>query len=183
MNKNSLVTQSKFERMLDWLNADRQQAGMKYETIRRRLTEILASRGCHEAEDIADEAIDRVVSKIDMVMKDYVGDPAYYFYGVAKRVHLEWLDKKALPYMPPPASSDEVEREHACLDHCLALLPQEDRELVLGYYSKERREKIINREEMARKLGIGGNALRLRVYRIKNILKDCVRDCLGRETP
>jgi DNA-directed RNA polymerase specialized sigma24 family protein len=183
MSRNSLLTQSKFERMLDWLNADRQQAGRKYEAIRRRLTEILAGRGCHEAEDLADETIDRVVSKIDAVVQDYEGDPAYYFYGVAKRVHLEWLKKAPPPHLPPPTSSDEVEREHACLEHCLARLPAEDRELVLGYYSKEQREKIMNRNELARKLGIALNNLRIRVYRIRLALKDCIEDCLGRETP
>lgn len=170
--------------MLDWLNTDRERAARKYETIRRRLIETLASRGCHEADYWADKTIDRVVSKIDEVVKGYEGDPAYYFYGVAKKVYLECLKKKPLSYVPPaPASPDDVEREHACLEHCLTRLPEEDRELILGYYSKERGEKIINRNDLARKLEIALNALRIRAYRIRIVLKDCIQDCLGGETP
>ena len=169
--------------MLDWLNPDRERAGRKYEAIRRRLIEILASRGCYEAEYWADQTIDRVVSKIDEVAKDYEGDPAHYFYGVVKKVYLECLKKKPPAYVPPAAAaSDEVEREHACLEHCLGRLTAEERELILGYYSKDRGEKIINRTEMARRLKIALNALRIRVYRTRIALKECIVDCLGRET-
>ena len=86
--------------MLEWLNPDRDQAVKKYEKIRCRLIEILAGRGCHEAEDLSDEVIDRVVAKIDDVTKNYEGDPAYYFYGVAKKVLLEYWKPKPLPDPP-----------------------------------------------------------------------------------
>ncbi|MCA1633612.1 MAG: hypothetical protein LC802_07820 [Acidobacteria bacterium] len=182
MNKDSLITQSKFDRMLEWLDPDRERAGNKHEQIRRRLIEILASRGCHEPEQWADETITRVVLKIDEVVKNFEGDPAHFFYGVAKNVFREYIKVKPLAFCPPaPAPPDEVEREHACLEHCLARLDEEDRGLILGYYSKERREKIDNRNEMARRLGVAANALRIRVYRIRIGLKECIRDCLGVE--
>ena len=60
--------------MLEWLNPDWDQAVKKYENIWRRLIQILAGRGCHEAEDLSDEVIDRVVAKIDDVTKNYEGD-------------------------------------------------------------------------------------------------------------
>lgn len=171
--------------MLEWIDRDHEQAGRKLEQIRRRVIEILASRGCYDAEYWADETIDRVASKIDEVVEGYEGNPAYYFYGVAKRVYLECMKKRPPSYSArvpnPPGESDDVEREHMCLEHCLARLSDEDRELVLGYYSKERREKIVDRDAMARERGIGLNALRIRVYRIRIVLKGCIQDCLRRE--
>jgi RNA polymerase sigma factor (sigma-70 family) len=181
MTKNSL-TASKFASMLEWLNADRDDAIRKYEKIYHRLIEILASRGCHEAEDLADEIIDRVVNKIDEVSKNYEGDPASYFYGVAKNVLFEYWKRKSpsdLPYLlkaEDTSDSDEKELRHAILDDCLALLSEEDRDLILNYYQKEGREKILYRTEIASKLGIALNALRIRVYRIRIGLKDCVRN-------
>ena len=73
------MTQESFDSLLAWLDADRERAGRRYEEIRRRLIKILACRGCHDPEDLADEAINRVAGKVGEVAKDYSGDPALYF--------------------------------------------------------------------------------------------------------
>jgi RNA polymerase sigma factor (sigma-70 family) len=189
MNKNSVITQVAFDEMLSWLDADREQAGKKYEKIRRRLIEIFASRGCPEAEDLADEAINRVVRKSQDVAERYVGDPAYYFYGVAKKILLEYWKVKPpteapLPPAPPAADepADEIEREHMCLEQCLGHLPEQDRERLLLYYGQEQRVKIDQRKELSRRLGIAPNALRIRIHRIKSVLKDCLEDCMRQTT-
>jgi len=177
------ITPANFNRMLEWLNPDREQAGVKLEKIRRRLSEMLASRGCYEADYWADETIDRVVLKIDEVVKNYEGDPAYYFYGVSKKMYLECMKKRPPSYVPPaPTPPDDVEREYAHLEACLARLTEADRDLILRYYGKEGREKIQNRNVLAQELGIGLNALRIRVYRIRITLKDYIRDCFAQET-
>ena len=44
-----------FDRLLVWLDPDRDAAGRKYEAIRARLIKVLSYRGCREAEEIADE--------------------------------------------------------------------------------------------------------------------------------
>ncbi len=76
-------TQEAFDQLLAWLNSDREQAGKKYEEIRKRLITIFTCRGCLIPEDLTDETIDRVVMKIPDLAGSYVGDPALYFYGVA----------------------------------------------------------------------------------------------------
>lgn len=182
MTTNSEEPQSNYDRMLQWLAEDRDQAERKYESIRRRIIEILASRGCHDAEQWADVAIDRVVSKIDEIVKDYEGDPALFFYGVAKKVALECVKPKTLRNMPAPPSPDpDLELNHACLEHCLTQLSREDRYVIEEYYAKDGREKIVTRNKLAEKLGIGLNALRIRVHRIRIVLKDCILECLKRE--
>jgi RNA polymerase sigma factor (sigma-70 family) len=182
MNKNSVITQAAFDKMLSWLDADRERAGKKYETIRRRLIEIFAGRGCREAEDLADETINRVARKSQDVAEGYVGEPAYYFYAVAKNILLEYWKAKPPPEMPAPPTpipEAQLEREQACLEQCLGHLPEQSRELILRYYSEEQRVKIDQRKALCDQLGIAPNALRIRIHRIRVTLKQCLEDCLG----
>lgn len=179
MNQPRTLTQTNFDSLLAWLDADREQAGEKYERIRRRLIRIFTCRGCPDAEELADETITRAALKAPEVAKDYVGDPALYFYGVAQKVFLETLRKRPpAPAAPPPPDSAEVEREYACLERCMEGLPRENRELVLEYYRDEGRAKIERRKRLAGRLGIAQNALRIRAHRIRATLQQCVFACL-----
>lgn len=179
MSKAHTLTQEDFNGLLEWLDQDREQAGVRYEAIRRRLIRIFISRGCYHAEEMADETINRVIFKLKEIRQDYVGDPALYFYGVANKVHFEYVRKKPTPLMPPPpASADETEQEYDCLEKCMAQLPGRQRELVLQYYLEDKRAKIDHRKELAEELGIALNALRIRVHRIRALLQECVQSCL-----
>ena len=62
MKKEWVINQDAFDTMLDWLDADRERAGCKYEAIRLRLIKIFTCRGCQDAEELADEAINRVIA-------------------------------------------------------------------------------------------------------------------------
>jgi DNA-directed RNA polymerase specialized sigma24 family protein len=184
MNKEWTLTQAALDSLLSWLDPDRENAGAKYEAIRTRLIKIFNCRGCLEAEDLADETINRVISKLSEVADSYEGDPALFFYGVAKRVHQEYERKKIKPVvaMPPADQMDEVEREYECLEKCMQAISQNQRELVLQYYQEDKRAKINNRKQLAHKLGIAVNALRIRAHRIRSALHQCVELCLGRQT-
>jgi DNA-directed RNA polymerase specialized sigma24 family protein len=181
MKKEWVVTQLAFDSLLGWLDGDREQAGQKYEKIRLRLIKIFKCRGCAEAEDLADEAINRVVSKMDEIGTTYQGDPALYFYGVAQKVHLEYLRRSHPRPMPQQGwveTAEHREAEYECLDRCMAKLPFENRYLVLGYYQEEKHSKIENRKRLADELGIAVNALRIRAHRIRLSLQNCVQECL-----
>ena len=166
--------------MLAWLDPNRDQAGKKYEDIRLRLIKIFTCRGCTEADALADETINRVTSKVQTIADDYTGDPALYFYGVAHKVHLEFLRRKPVQLPPPPIveHSEEIEQEYDCLEHCMQSLTPDSRELVLQYYQEEKQAKIDHRKLLAEQLGIALNALRIRAYRIRAVLQQCVRNCL-----
>jgi DNA-directed RNA polymerase specialized sigma24 family protein len=60
-------------------------------------------------------------------------------------------------------------------------LPVESLQLILQYYSDEKREKINRRLAMAERLGIPLNALRSRAQRIRNRLEECVNGCLNKK--
>jgi RNA polymerase sigma factor (sigma-70 family) len=175
------LNQDAFDKFLAWLSPNREQAANKYEEIRRKLIKIFACRGCAEAEDLADETINRVIRRMQEMIDSYVGDPALYFYGVARNVHLEYV-RKSPPVLPlPPADPpQQKEREWECLESCLERLSKENRRLVLEYYKAERRAKIDHRKEMADRLGIAPNALRIRMHRIRASLQECVVGCLNR---
>lgn len=178
--KNWALSQEVFDAFLDWLSVDREQAGKKYEEIRRKLIKIFTCRGCTVAEDLADETINRVTRKVQEIKDTYVGDPAHYFYGVAHNVHLEYLRKRAEAVPPPPPQpSDDIEPEYECLEQCMQTLPPQNRELVLQYYQEEKRAKIDHRRKLAQSLGIELNALRIRAHRIRASLQDCMRQCLA----
>lgn len=179
MTKKSVIDKTAFDRMLLWLNPDREEAARKYETIRRRLIEIFASRRFPDAERLADDTIDRVILKVPQVAEGWVGSPAYYFLAVAKKIILE-ASKPIPSVVPPPlADPDELEREDQCLGRCLALLSQDDRQLILEYVSGNKRQ----RQEQTRKLEITPNALRIRVYQIKRTIRPCIKDCLDQQAP
>ncbi len=183
MNKNWVLTQESFEALLAWLDPNREVAGQKYEHIRIRLIKIFACRGCYEPEDLADETINRVTNRLEEIESTFIGERARYFYGVANKVHLEYLRRKPAPPLPAMTNtSEEAERRYQCLERCVGRLTPESRELVLQYYQEEGRAKIEHRKDFADRLGIAVNALRIRAHRIRRSLQDCVAECLQETT-
>ena len=179
MTKDWVLTQESFEALLAWLDPQREQAGHKYEEIRRRLIKIFICRGCYEPEDLADETINRVIKRLREIEGSFIGDPARYFFGVANKVHLEYLRRKPAP--PPEAPNDDtekIEQEYQCLDRCMRRLNPDHRNLILRYYEEEGRAKIDHRQRLAEQLGIAVNALRIRAHRIRTSLEECVQKCL-----
>jgi DNA-directed RNA polymerase specialized sigma24 family protein len=185
MHKDWTLDQPAFDALLAWLAPDRDQAGERYEEIRRRLIKIFTCRGCHEPEDLADETINRVVKRLPEIGPLYDdSDRALYFYGVANKVYLEFLRRR--PVAPPaPTASDSSaasptdEPAYVCLERCIEHLSARNRELVLRYYQEDKRRKIDERKRLAAQLGIALNALRIRAHRIRARLQQCVEECLA----
>lgn len=176
-----------FDELLGWLHPDRDQAGRKYEDIRRRLIRIFIHRGCTTAEDLADETIVRVTRKVREIRATFNpdDDPALYFYGVARNVYREYLKRRPEPSLPtpapaaPPDEPDDVTPHYDCLEKCLKHLTPQNRELILEYYQSEEGPKIESRKKLAGRFELALNALRIRTHRIRAELKKCVQECLG----
>jgi RNA polymerase sigma factor (sigma-70 family) len=196
MTKERIITQEQFDELLAWLDPDRAQAGVRYETIRHSLIRIFTWRGMAEAEDMADEVFNRVAHNIFKVRPVYVGDPALYFYSVGNNLIMEQWRKQAShaplteadghTSLPAPSTQEEeavdYEREYDCLSLCLQQLEPDKRELILAYYEKEKQAKIDYRKELAQRENVDLNALRVRVHRIRGRLEKCIDRCLGRPT-
>jgi hypothetical protein len=170
------LTPEAFEKLLRWLDSDRDKAGEKLARIQRRLIAIFSSRGSCDPEALADKTTNVVVSKIDWLLENFVGDPALYFYGVAKNVYRESIKPQRVPTPQPPPNPDGNEAETICgyLDECLKTLSERDRNTALRYHEGEKGEKIRNRKALAAELNISPNALRIRVCHIQLRLRECI---------
>ena len=175
------LTQEAFERLLAWLDPDRDRAGLRYEEIRSHLIKIFVCRGCTVPEDLADETINRVARKAQEIADAYVGNPAAYFRGVAQLVHLEHLRRKpAALSLPPAIAAADADLKYECLEECMQRLTERSRALILAYYTDDRHAKKDGRKELAERLGIGANALWIRAHRIRESLRECVSTCVNR---
>ena len=181
MNKDWELSKEAFDALLAWLDSDREQAALKYEKIRHALINFFQGRGCLDPEDLADETINRVTRKLKEIEKDFTGDRTRYFFGVAKMVYMEHQRRKLPQVVPaPPNDPNRIELEYNCLERCIDRLSKEDRDLLLRYYGAERRKETEHRRAQAEELGIAPNALRIRAYRIRQALKECVEKCVER---
>jgi DNA-directed RNA polymerase specialized sigma24 family protein len=196
---NQELGRENFEELLGWLDPDRERASATYEKIRQRLIRIFVVRSCADAEELADEVINRVGSGIKHIKSSYVGDPSLYFYAVAQKVHYEYLPRNvsrlstdtdpdamlesgtlSLSSSGTELSSD-AELSFRCLDKCLESLTSENRELISRYYQEERHATIENRKLLASELGMPVNALRVRAHRIRMSLHQCVQHCIEKQ--
>jgi DNA-directed RNA polymerase specialized sigma24 family protein len=182
MTKARELTEPAFDKFLLWLHPDRDQAGKRYEEIRRHLIKLLTRWGCTEGEELADETIDRVVRRAQEMADTYVGEPAPYFIAVARNVFREWLAKPRTQELsadsPQPDREPDNERECECMEQCLQQLSRENHHLVREYYREEKQAKIDHRRVLAVEMGIEINALRIRMHRIRLILYQCIENCL-----
>jgi hypothetical protein len=167
-----------FDKLLLWLDPDREKAATKYLTIHHRLVRIFAARGCTDPEEMVDESFNVAALQIDRLLETYEGDPALYIHGIAKKVFLE-SRPRPIPDPPPGPDPIELERRSTCLDGCLDRhTTSEEKRLVLRYHAKEKQERIRIRQQLAEELGCTLNALRIKVCHILARLRPCVQECL-----
>jgi len=180
-NSTLFPTGESFEALLHWLDPDRERAGVRYEEIRRRLVRIFTYRGCLGAEYLADETINRVIRNVESA-RSFSGDPVRYFYGVANKVHLEYVRTRPANSVDSdePKGLEQVRIEFSCLEECLSTLSPENRELILQYYERKKSSKGEVRQQLAANLGIGVNALRIRAYRVRSSLVECIEGCMNK---
>lgn len=170
------LEQFAFNELLSWLDPDPEAAGRQYELIRQRLIALFTRRGCLFPEEFADVTINRVTRKVPQIKSCYVGSPARYFYGVAKKVYLEYIRRVPVQKVfPIPSVKEDQEELFQLLDYALDKLEQADRELVLSYYQGDGHMKIDYRKALAEQMGLTLNTLRLRVYRIKSQIRSYLK--------
>jgi len=185
------LTAQTFAKLLDRLDADREQAGEKYEDLRRTLSRFFEWRGAPFPEDHTDDALTRVARKLHEGVE--IRNVRGYCYEVARLVWLEALkgpDSKREPLEADHqnttviTSVDEAaERETRmiCLDQCLENLPADGRKLLLEYYQDESRSHIDRRKALAASLKLNREALANRAQRLRAKLEQCVTRCFKRK--
>lgn len=174
-------SQEAFDKLLEWLDPDREQAGKSYQQIHARLIKIFSNHGCADPEKLADETIDRVTVKTDWLVENYQGEPTRYFCGVARNILKEDLKRRNTHESLAEQQQivcNEDQTKYDCLDKCMSELPAQSQSVILAYYEEQGLAKIRQRKKLAEERGITVTALRLRVFHMRAQLSRCLEDCL-----
>jgi DNA-directed RNA polymerase specialized sigma24 family protein len=144
-----------------------------YEVLRPKLVRFFDHRGCLDPYDLADETVVRLVAAMARrEIRDFNG----FAFGVARHVYFDWLEQKGKANLqtdttpaPPPRNTSQ---RAICLQRCLRLWPAQKRELIEAYFVDG------NRIDLAKRSGLGANALRIRIFHLKQKLRTCVDLCV-----
>ena len=77
----------------------------------------------------------------------------------------------------PAVQQEQEQALSECFRTCLAKLPAGQKSLIIEYYQKDKIAKIAARKDLAERLNMPLNALRIRACRIRAALEECVRGC------
>ena len=189
--KDWVLTAEAFAKLLAAFSPDSERAAAEYESARARLVKMFRWRGVPDAEDAADETLNRVARKIDegVVVRDM---PAFIG-GIARFVLLEKFKSKERKNVPledapptvfvrePEFNDDRADdAKLGCFNRCLAELPAEMRQTVVEYYNADAdgAARIGHRRRLAERLGLEINALRNRALRARAKLEECIKNCI-----
>ncbi len=185
------LTAETFKKLLQSLDADREQAGERYEELRRMLTRFFEWRGAPFPDEHTDETFNRVARKLDegIEIRNFGG----YCYEVARLICLEAFKGRDVQRVPldcieieavADRTNEALEREMrlSCLEACLLELHPESRELIAEYYRDEKRARIDCRKALADRLGLQREALANRAQRLRDKLERCVIHCVRKKT-
>jgi DNA-directed RNA polymerase specialized sigma24 family protein len=176
------VDPESFARFLELLSADPEQAGCLYTRLHKKLVGFFNLKGVADSADAADETIDRAVIKINAGTP--VSDAGNYCLGIARniakeRLRLEWREQTTfVNFIKNLAdnSDQQVERIKRLLKPCFEQLVGEEQQLLMAYCQIARgRARMEHRRQLALNMETTVLALRMRVTRLRDILRDCVR--------
>ncbi len=189
MRTKTEITQEDLVRLLGWFSPDAEDAGQKYEEIRKGLIKFFYFRGCPESETLADETINRVAVKIALVEFDGNVKQSTYFYSFAANIYLEDLTERkniaakskqiAAKFEKDDNPDKKNSQSSVCLEKCLAKHPPQERQLLLKYYSFGKNEKAEMRKKMADDEGINLEYLHTKISRLRKTVGICLRKCLN----
>lgn len=177
----SEITLEHISSFLAWLSPDAERAAEEYERLRYKLYTFFTQRRCSYADELADETINRVILKCT---EEIIENKLAYFCGVARNVYREHLRKQRVEVDIEDVTLAAAEPEppdfsRECLDKCLDELSPESRDLILDYFSEKKTAKIQLHRQISASLKTTQTALRMRIMRIKQKLKNCVHDCMS----
>jgi DNA-directed RNA polymerase specialized sigma24 family protein len=179
-----------FSKLLLRLDPNQEQAGEKYEELRRKLIRFFEWRGALFPEELGDETLDRLARRIDEGVT--IETVESYCLEIARLVFLESLkgsDRKRasledLDFATVSETSEDAEEKEvrfACLDACLDALPEDSRKLIIEYYRDRKRDRINHRKALAKDLGLNREALANRAQRLRDKLEQCVSRCVEKK--
>src|ERR1044072_8220384 len=195
-----ILSPDNFERLLNWLHPNRDEAGQENQRIRALLIRNFQAKGFPIPDRLADLTMDRAAEKLTTEkMESWIGPKERYFLSVA---HYILLEDRGRRYREIPMADDfdvrtayeeeDLEPKFHCLEKCLDELTPVKRELIVKYYRGEKGSRVKNRMELARDLNLTSSALRIRAAHIMLELRPCIerseerrvgKECRSRWSP
>ena len=168
--------------LLQALSSDERTADLAYSKLRNSLVRFFDLKGDLDGERSADETLDRVSAKLSADVS--IENLTKYSFGVARLVFLENVRKvqseeKALKSYELENSRHTVDDEadgFSKMRDCFGQLARPDRELLYKYFADLHRSELDEeRRKLADSLSVSQNNLRLRIFRLRRRLENCVR--------
>lgn len=148
-----------------------------FQLCRRKLIKFFSWRRCDDPANLADETIFRVLKNVNQGQVISPENPYRYVYAIALNVYRE--NRRRIEKHPSVSFEEESmlapapNRDHGCHEFCMEQLSNEKLELLNQYY-------LLNRDELTQQRKLTVNALRLRIHRIKQELRNCHEECQKR---
>ncbi|MEP6902473.1 MAG: hypothetical protein ABJA66_12030 [Actinomycetota bacterium] len=175
------LTSESLTKLLSAFSADEAEAALAYTKLRDSLVRYFQIKGIHEADEAADETIDRVANKI--TQNTQIEDLTKYAFGVAKNIFLEKLRLAQIRtrandefYLKNGKSRNFGETDHLDpLRECFKSLYEDEQKLLLSYFEDLPSDELFeNRQQLADRQEISLNVLRNRVSRLRRHLENCL---------
>ena len=184
------ISATSFELLLERLDADdRESAGAKYIELRENLTKFFTWRGFSEADEHADESLNRAARRLGE--GEAVEDLRKYIFGIARLLcfdinRAEQRKRLAFAELPRQISADENEirrreMQHRCLDKCLREAGDDERFFMLNYYQGTTGGKIENRKQMLAESNLSPSGFRMKALRLREKIEKCVKNCCEKQ--
>ncbi|MBX7171376.1 MAG: hypothetical protein K1X72_10485 [Pyrinomonadaceae bacterium] len=194
LKKDWTPTPEAFDKMLSWLDADREKAGEEYEKIRQKLIKLFKWRNCRPEDDYADVTINRVMRRISEDVEASKDKPYLYFHGTALNVLREFWRKEQKHQtedienvtIATDSPQQKIEEDYEetrkaakfdCMRNCLRQLPDETRQFIVRYHHGESKKDV--RKRMAEEQNVPLNVLRIRACRVRVDLEKCADRCVA----
>ena len=169
--------------LLQALSSREDVAATEFTKLRDTLVRFFLIKGEIEPDEAADETLDRLAAKL--------GGPAVienltkYSFGIARLVFLENLRKTSKADQAVKAyaleTADRVQPDDETdgfsrMRDCFGQLSVPDKDLLRAYFADVPRNRLDEeRLQLAASMGASLNNLRLKIFRLRRRLEDCVR--------
>ena len=176
------LTAESYSLFLEAFSSDEGEAVAALSKLRDSLVRFFQIKGDSDPDEAADKTLDRVAVKLSENV--LIEDLTKYSFGVARFVFLERLrktntEKKAFEnYRAENAHQkfDEETDDFSPFRECFESLPDADKSILKAYFiDLPYAELIENRQQLTVNLGMAMNNLRLKIFRLRRRLEDCVR--------
>jgi len=178
-----------FDKLMQLLSTDREEAAQEYRRLHERLTRFFDWNGAEDPPALADQTIDRIGNRLEKEDEGPIQNVPAFALGIARHLLQEDTRKrrkateagKLWTSIDHSSHTEEKERMDEALIHCLAQLPPDRRRLIETYYVHGE-NKARSHLQLATESGITVNALRTRALRVRQELERAILDYLNRKS-